>query len=338
MRATFLSALLYSLSTAHYSAAASDKLLKPCTAISPTTERFFDLNPLHRTPPEEGKKKKEGEEGSWHARGHDYGANFTINFCGPVVEELQNVADLDKSYWKNVSAFYEKGDKQYAIGLESYEPVFRGRKLVLNYTGGSLCPSSKSRRALHTPVDLSLTPRAIIGDDDDDEDEDDRPRKKPSDSERRKTTIISLLCESDPLAKTSFSFVAAVDDCVYFFEGRSPYACGGVQAETQALSPGGVFGVIVLIAVLVYLVGGCVYQRTVMHQRGWRQLPNYQMWAGIARFVADMFIILTSSCARFLPSRRGYSRVSLGHDSGRRGRRNEDENRLIDNLDEEWDD
>lgn len=119
------------------------------------------------------------------------------------------------------------------------------------------------------------------------------------------------------------------------------------------------FGVIVLIAVLVYLVGGCVYQRTVMHQRGWRQLPNYQMWAGIARFVAvscpfpphcylrkkaantppqDMFIILTSSCARFLPSRRGYSRVSLGHDSGRRGRRNEDENRLIDNLDEEWDD
>jgi len=51
-----------------------------------------------------------------------------------------------------------------------------------------------------------------------------------------------------------------------------------------------------------------------------------------------MFIILTSSCARFMPARRGYSRVSLGHENGRRGRRNEDENRLIDNLDEEWDD
>jgi cation-dependent mannose-6-phosphate receptor len=53
-----------------------------------------------------------------------------------------------------------------------------------------------------------------------------------------------------------------------------------------------------------------------------------------------MFIILTSSCARFMPSRRGYNRVSLGHESGRngRGRGNEDENRLIDNLDEEWDD
>ena len=50
-----------------------------------------------------------------------------------------------------------------------------------------------------------------------------------------------------------------------------------------------------------------------------------------------MFIILTSSCARFMPSRRGYSRVSLGADRGR-GRRDESENRLIDQLDEEWDD
>jgi cation-dependent mannose-6-phosphate receptor len=59
---------------------------------------------------------------------------------------------------------------------------------------------------------------------------------------------------------------------------------------------------------------------------------------GRANIPQDMFIILTSSCARFMPSRRGYSRVSLGHENGRRGRRNEDENRLIDNLDEEWDD
>ena len=60
--------------------------------------------------------------------------------------------------------------------------------------------------------------------------------------------------------------------------------------------------------------------------------------SGVLTLLKDMFIILTSSCARFMPSRRGYSRVSLGQDSGRRGRRNEDEDRLIDNLDEEWDD
>lgn len=59
---------------------------------------------------------------------------------------------------------------------------------------------------------------------------------------------------------------------------------------------------------------------------------------GVLTLKKDMFVILTSSCARFMPARRGYSRVSLGQDNARRGRRNEDEDRLIDNLDEEWDD
>ena len=172
--------------------------------------------------------------------------------------------------------------------LENTVPIFRGRKLILNYTGGSLCPSSSSK-SKRSPIALPNDPREIITDPDDDDDDEDKPKKKPSkDKEdkdsRRKTTVISLLCDSDPLAKTSISFVAAVDDCSYFFEGRSPFACGGVHQETQALGPGGVFGVIAMIAVLVYLVGGCVYQRTVMHQRGWRQLPNYAMWSGIWHF------------------------------------------------------
>jgi cation-dependent mannose-6-phosphate receptor len=55
-----------------------------------------------------------------------------------------------------------------------------------------------------------------------------------------------------------------------------------------------------------------------------------------------MFVIATSSCAGLMPSRRGYSALSVsanGNGSGR-GRNNgpEDENRLIDQLDEEWDD
>lgn len=176
----------------------------------------------------------------------------------------------------------------YYNSLENTKPIFRGRKLVLNYTGGSLCPSSSSK-SKREPISLPNSPREIISDPDDD---DDRPKKKPSSGKgkddknaRRKTTVISLLCDSDPLAKTSISFVAAVDECTYFFEGRSPSACGGIHQATQALGPGGVFGVIAMIAVLVYFVGGCVYQRTVMHQRGWRQLPNYAMWAGIYRFI-----------------------------------------------------
>ncbi|KAI7646537.1 hypothetical protein KC318_g19258, partial [Hortaea werneckii] len=157
-------------------------------------------------------------------------------------------------------------------------------------------------------------------------------------------TIISLLCDKDPLSpQLTLSFVASSPDaCTYFFEARSAAGCGGIETAKQTLSPSGVFGVIVLIAIIVYVVGGCVYSRVVLQQRGWRQLPNYALWSGIFGFFKDLFIILTSSCERFLPSsRRGYSRVNGGRNGGRGGRGQGDsdaENRLIDELNEEWED
>jgi len=175
------------------------------------------------------------------------------------------------------------------------EPVFRGRKLVLNYTDGSPCPSSASD---------SLRPRKIIDDDDDDDDDkkhdSDRGKKgSHSSTTRRKNTIISLLCATDPLAPAmAVSFVGTPDECTYVFEARSPAACAGVEVAEQQLGPSGVFGVIALIAFLVYIVGGCVYQRTVMHQRGWRQLPNYALWAGIGSF---FMVRPTSPCTEGRP-------------------------------------
>ena len=62
-------------------------------------------------------------------------------------------------------------------------------------------------------------------------------------------------------------------------------ACGGVLATQQSVGPWGIFTVIGIIAAAAYLLGGIAYQRTVMHQRGWRQLPNYALWAGIWGFV-----------------------------------------------------
>lgn len=113
--------------------------------------------------------------------------------------------------------------------------------------------------------------------------------KNSMDGTRRKSTIISLLCETDSLSSSdeaTVAFVAASpDECTYFFEARSKAACGGIEQDTQQLGPSGVFGVIVLIAFLVYFVGGCFYQRTVMHQRGWRQMPNFSFWESIWRFI-----------------------------------------------------
>jgi len=321
MRLLYLSALLSLLSRYPVIAAVSKTPIAPCTIFSPISGSFYDLNALSVLPLKDGKKAhSDDREESWHAKGYDYGTNFTINFCTPVIEELQDVVGVDEQLWRNVSAYYKRNGETYSIGKQSSSPVFRGRKLVLNYTDGSPCNINTPKEALKLR--------------DYDDDDEDVPAKKPY--VQRKSTLISFLCDRDPLSpKASVAFVgASPDECTYFFEVRSSAACGGVSAATQTLGPAAVFGVIAAIAVAVYIVGGCAYQRTVMHQRGWRQLPNYGIWAGTGNFIKDMFIILTSSCARLIPRRKGYNQVG----GNGRGRGSEDENRLIDQLDEEWDD
>ncbi|KAI9749599.1 MAG: hypothetical protein M4579_006810 [Chaenotheca gracillima] len=368
MRSFRVSALLLAVlyQTTHVAAEAApdekySKPSEPCTLHSPNTGSFYDLREISVAPPDPTKKlRKDQRTESWHARGYDYHANFTLNFCAPVIEELEDVVGVDRDRWRNISAYYEYNDKIYSIGQQSSEPLFRGRKLVLNYTDGSPCDSGSTRSLALDQKAASLARRmdriSLRQEDEDDDGRDEEPppedddRDKPDDETtkdpvepedtRRKSTLISLLCERDPLApRVAFSFVgSSPDECTYFFELRAQAACGGARDTQVGVGPGGVFGVIVTIAVLVYLVGGCVYQRTVMHARGWRQLPNYSMWAGIGGFIRDMLVILTSSCARWVPRNRGYRSItgSGGSGRGRQNSRNEDENRLIDQLDEEW--
>ncbi|KAJ9266366.1 hypothetical protein DTO212C5_6289 [Paecilomyces variotii] len=255
----------------------NDKLSKPCTVQSPTSGMYFDLNAISLSPPEkkDGRKlHKDDRDESWLAKGHDYPANFTINICAPVIENISDVVGVDKSRWRNVSAYYEQNGKIYSIGQQASEPIFRGRKLILNYTDGSPCPSSST-----------FDSRNIL---DGDKGSDFDTIQSYDKDVRRKSTIMSFLCDREPMApRAAVSFVGTMDHCTYFFEVRSPAACGGVAyAPNGGLGPAGVFGVIVLIAIAAYLVGGCAYQRTVMHQRGWRQCPNYSLWAGMFGFVS----------------------------------------------------
>ncbi|KUJ20984.1 mannose 6-phosphate receptor domain-containing protein [Mollisia scopiformis] len=308
-------------------AASSDDKTKtpdPCTVAS-ASGSFYDLRPLSILPLEPGKKAAKGEKiDDWHARGydyHDHKANFTLNICAPLIEKKDHFEGVDKDLWQNVSAQYTLGSKIYSIGQESSNLTLRGRRLVLQYTNGSPCGGSDKKRSTW----------------DDDEEDNDKKTKG-----RRKSTIISFHCDKDPLAtQATATFVGTdPDECSYHFEVLSKAACITAEPAKQSVGPGAVFGIIAVIAILVYFLGGVFYQRNVAHARGWRQLPNYSMWAGIGSFIKDIFIIATSSCARFMPSRRGYSALNVNSGSNGRGRngRNEDENRLIDQLDEEWDD
>ena len=106
---------------------------------------------------------------------------------------------------------------------------------------GSPCDESSSHKA--------RSDRNLIGhpdkNDDNEDDEDDRKHGKGSSSVRRKSTLISLLCDRDPLATTpSVAFQgASPDECAYYFQVRSSAACGGVATVPQAVGPGYVFGI-----------------------------------------------------------------------------------------------
>ncbi|CAL3964778.1 hypothetical protein PZA11_002294 [Diplocarpon coronariae] len=304
-----------------------EKVLEPCT-VGSATGAFYDLRSLSISPPADDKKHTKGEKvDDWHAKGYDYhqnGANFTLNICAPVVGKVEDFVGVDRSLWRNVSAYYELGSKRYSIGQNSSELTLRGRRLVLQYTNGSPCTSEKKRST-----------RGL------DEHEGQVGATAEADS-RRKSTIISFHCDKDPLAtQATATFVGTdPDECSYHFEVLSRAACITAEPAKQSVGPGALFGIMGVIAILVYFLGGVFYQRNVAHARGWRQLPNYSMWAGIGNFIKDIFIVCTSSCARFLPSRRGYSALSASANGNGRGRNSgaEDENRLIDQLDEEWDD
>lgn len=110
------------LAAATTAAAATDDKkaspLKPCTIRSTSSGSFFDLSSLRLEPAKDAKKlgKNEANE-SWPAMGYDYGANFRLNFCGPVVEEVKDVDGVESALWKNVSAYYQKGGKTYSMGF-----------------------------------------------------------------------------------------------------------------------------------------------------------------------------------------------------------------------------
>lgn len=83
-----------------------------CTVNSPFSESFFDLRPLRRVP------QHEPAHHDWIVKGQDYGANFTINICGPVLSEAASKVDGlgEDGVGRNVSALYEKDGEVFSIG------------------------------------------------------------------------------------------------------------------------------------------------------------------------------------------------------------------------------
>jgi cation-dependent mannose-6-phosphate receptor len=275
--------------------------MEPCTATNTKSGSFYDLRPdMVVKPPSDGSKPASGvKTEDYKAVGFDYGLNFTMNFCAPVVGSIANVrGGVSEDSWKNISAYYTSKGDTYSLGLQSSVVKSRGKKLVLQYTGGSYCGTSeKKERDLNIPPRSNVHQGAAYKYSDYGDEEDRSPsatvaavEAKETDGQKmRKSATISFLCDRDPMASAAVASFVGVDpyECAYFFEVRSPHACAGAEpTQPGSVGPGTVFGIILLIAILVYLGGGIFYQRNVANQRGWRQLPNYTLWASIWSYVS----------------------------------------------------
>lgn len=130
---------------------------------------------------------------------------------------------------------------KHIIRSQNDDLIFRGKKLVLNYTGGSPCPTASERDKRARLPNTTESMHAAKETDDDGRD--------GKSTQRRKSTVISLLCEHDlTQPKVSVSFVAvSPDECTYFFEARTSAACATVNVETRAVGPGAVFGVMCVV-------------------------------------------------------------------------------------------
>lgn len=168
--------------------------LNPCSVIHPLTNGFYDLSDLSSI-------YKESLVG-WVAKGHDYNTNFTLGICSsplkPNVEiknnNFKSAIEINSS---DVGGFYTNpnGDR-FSIGNFNTTPIFRGKKLTLQYNNGSFCPNG---------ID-------------------------------RKSTILSFSCDREILSKAAVSFVGVLHDCDYFFEVRTVHACPTAQkADNLAL-------------------------------------------------------------------------------------------------------
>ncbi|KAH8163205.1 hypothetical protein CIB48_g5042 [Xylaria polymorpha] len=353
---TAILSLLALTSTAVASDAEPTTTTTACTASS-TSGAFFDLRPDAAIKAKPDGSRPSHSRGApltdYKARGWDYGSNFTLNICSAVVEPIEDVKDIEESKWQNISAYYVSEGDHYSLGFQAANPGNAGgRSWSYNTRGGSYCGKKKSRSRSLSDRSAVHSGAAYRDYEDDDEppsskadegvvdESKDKDKDKEEEEVRRKSTTIFFSCDRDALGgNAQVSFIAVdPEECNYVFKVKSAHACAAAEPHKPgSVGPGSVFAIILVVAVLVYLLGGVFYNRTVGNARGWRQLPNYSMWASVWSFICDMFVIATSSCARLFPSRRGYHYLSGSPTS--RARSNRDaENRLIDQYDEEWED
>lgn len=198
---------------------------------------------------------------------------YYFNVCRKVLREQKSISNTDV-----VGGYYEEdNDAGYATGVSigawtSKPEVRGGKKLVLDYNDGSACPKTLYQRSL----------------------------------------LISFICDNSLYKKEGeIVFVDNQNDCTYTVEWTTAYACP-VNKPSSHFTFFGVFATIIAVAVVVYIVGGVIYNRVVQNETGWRQIPNYDLWANAFDFIKDMIIISVMSLGNVFKRRTNAINLNNG--------------------------
>ncbi|QPG76506.1 hypothetical protein FOA43_003895 [Brettanomyces nanus] len=198
--------------------------VKPCTVTNPLTNQFYDLRSLAAVT-----KDIDGQtvivSQPWMTRGLDYAGNFTLGICSSPISLPEDLDGDDFSSVRNkteVAAYFTSPDfpHKMALGLASTELKFRGRNLVMEYTGGDLCPNSKTRR---------------------------------------RSSLLLFSCDREIQSKAKVSYIGSADDCAYFFEVRTIHACATAPTGENMGIVSIVF-LIGAAAAITFFGGGVLYK------------------------------------------------------------------------------
>ncbi|RIA86347.1 mannose-6-phosphate receptor binding domain-containing protein [Glomus cerebriforme] len=194
-----------------------------------------------------------------------YGWKFYINIC------------------QNVLYKYENSEEQIGVyGISTNEKDYND-----NFVKGSLGTTSKEPFFREDNLIMEFTDGMTC-----------------KSTNYKRSSVISFICDQTVEGQGKPTFVSSYEDCGFFFEWRTPVACP-TEKKGASNEGWGVFFTIFIIALIVYFVGGIVYNRMVHNASGVHQIPNWEFWSNTWDFLKDMILIIFAQCPVFKPRRPG---------------------------------
>ncbi|XP_006819098.1 uncharacterized protein LOC102807910 [Saccoglossus kowalevskii] len=112
-----------------------------------------------------------------------------------------------------------------------------------------------------------------------------------------RTSKVKLICTPGGITDTLHAYGSADFSTNYDFDLSSKYCCP-IDGGNGGLSAGSVLCIIAVVLVVVYLIGGILFNKFIRHAEGSDVIPNKQFWAALPALIKDGFLFAISPCRK----------------------------------------